>query len=536
MSTQQNLGVSSSNPSSIESLEQLNASTQSTTQTFTQQPSESSKNTPLTSTEVTNVLNAAGINTDGSVATKSLPFITTKTTQKLVTGSKSSGTPSAKPIVIDNRNLNLQPGLGIDGIVDVVLPFARAATIRFQANKLKPNTKYYAFFNEYNVTDFCYTGNSTANVTGFSSTTMTSKLESKKLANVASGFTANTIISEVGNIYSDYKGFVSGVFMFNPAIGLKVPSGDIIFRLTDSPTNGENKESFADAVYTSIGRLTRTTKKSKPSKIPDYGSGGNTPSRPGGKTNPSLPTPGKGDSSSGTDNTDYGWLEYHVAFLNNIPLSAVTNDMKLKAYADYIQTSGGLVIADDDLMKTLVPGAKNYDLNTILDSNSYNFISGNNASNKNVRLSDGSRIGDNKTAVNILEAVNQSTGKTFVQEAEIKIKSVGGDNAWKLAVGSYEGTKKQVEQAVKNNKLTPDMKKFWETGVKTGAFNPNNPADVQKAINNYAASTTLGMFKQASTMSQKASTATQANGTAPSMRAPTTTKTNSTATSTRKKR
>ena len=126
---------------------------------------------------------------------------------------------------------------------------------------------------------------------------MTSKLESKKLANVASAFSANVIVSEAGNIYSDYKGFVSGVFMFNPAVGLKIPSGDIIFRLTDSPTNSDTKESFADAVYTSVGRITRTTKKSKPSKLPDYGSGGSTPSRPGDKTNPSLPTPGKGNSS-----------------------------------------------------------------------------------------------------------------------------------------------------------------------------------------------------------------------------------------------
>ena len=532
--SQSNLGLSNDNPSSIDSLEQLNSSTQSTTKSFTQQPAENSKNTPLTTTEVSNVFIAAGVNTDGSLASKTLPFITVKTTQKLVQGVSGSGVPAAKPIVIDNRNITLQPGLGISGIVDVVLPFARAATIKFQANKLKPNTKYYAFFNEYNVTDFCYTGNSTANGTAFSTTTMTSKLESQKLANVSGASSANVILAETGNIFSDYKGFVSGVFMFNPAVGLKVPSGDIIFRLTDSPLNDDTKESFADAIYSSVGRLSKSAKKPKPPKSPDYGSGGSTPSRPGGKTNPSLPTPGNGGSSS-PSTEDYGWLEHHLSYLNNVPLSAVTNDMKLKAYSDYIQTTGGLVIADSALMKTIVPGVVDYDIDSLVDSGFYNFISGNNVSNKDSKLSDGSRVGDNKTAANILEAVNSSTGKTFVQEAEVKIKSVGGDTAWKLAVGSYEGTKKQVEAAVKNNKLTPDMKKFWETGVKSGAFNPNNPADVQKAINNYSAATTLGMFGQKTTLSQKTSAATAANGTAPSIKTPTGTKKNSTATSTRKK-
>lgn len=522
--TQTNSGLSADNPTGIDSLEQLNSATQSSTQTFTQQSSESTKNTPLTTEEINAALNAAGINSSGSNTNKNLPFITVKTTQTLVNVPSGTGIPSAKPIVIDNKNLGLQPGLGIDGIVDVVLPFARSAVIRFEANKLKPNTRYYAFFSEYNVTDFCYTGNNTANISGFSTTQMTSKLESQKIANVAGFDSANVVIAETGNIFSDYKGFVSGVFMFNPAVGLKIPSGDIVFRLTDSPTNGEDKESFADAIYTSIGRLIKTTKTPKPPKKPGYGSGGSIPSKP---------TPGGGNSSPPSTEA-YGWLEHHLAFLNNIPLSAVTNDMKLKAYADYIQTTGGLVIADDDLMKTIVPGAKDYEMETLVDSGFYNFISGNNVADNKKRASDGTRLSDNKTALNILEAVNSSTGKTFVEEVEKKIKSVGGDNAWKLAVGSYEGTRKQVASAVKNNKLTPDMKKFWETGVASGTFNPKNPRDVQRAIDNYAAGTTLGMFGQKSSLSVKASNATKTNGTAPSMKPATATKKNSTSTSTRK--
>lgn len=523
--TQTNSGLSADNPTSVQSLEQLNSATQSTTQTFTQQPGESTKNTPLTTTEINAALNAAGINSSGSVNAQELPFVTVKTTQKLVTTVASTGVPSAKPVVLDNKNLNLQPGLGLDAVVDVIIPFARAATIRFEANKLKPNTRYYAFFNEYNVTDFCYTGNSTANISGFSTTTMTSKLESKKLANVAGSASANVIIAELGNIFSDYKGYVSGAFMFNPSVGLKVPSGDIVFRLTDSSTNGEDKESFADAIYTSVGRLIKTTPVPKPSPKPDYGKGGKVPTKP---------TPGNGNSSP-PKTEDYGWLEHHVAYLNNIPLSAVTNEMKLKAYNEYITTTGGLVIADSNLMKTIVPGAKDYNIEGALGTANYTFASGAAATNKNAKLKDGTKVGDYLTALNVLEATNKTTGKTFVEDVEKQIKSVSGDAAWKLAVGSYEGTKKLVEQAVKNNKLTPDMQKFWDTGVKTGAFNPKNPADVQKAINNYAATTTLGMFTQQSTASKAASNATKANGTAPSIKAPTATSKNSTSTSTGKK-
>lgn len=525
--TQTNLGLNSDNPSSVNSLEQLNSSTQSTAITFTQQPNESTKNTPLNTAEVGNILNSIGVTKTGEVAKKSLPFITVKTTQKLITGSKGSGVPSAKPVVVDNRNVTLQPGLGLDKVADVIIPYARAATIRFQANKLKPNTRFYAYFNEYNVTDFCYTGNSTANISGFSSTTATSKLESKKLANVASGFSANTLVAESGNIFSDYKGFVSGVFMFQPSVGLKIPTGDIVFRLTDSPTNGEDRESYADAVFSSVGRLNKTVKPpKKPTKKPTYGTGGSV----GGK-----PTPGSGNSSNNNGSVDYGWLDHHIAYLKNIPLSAITNSMRVEAYKDYVSSNGGSVIANNTKMKALVPGVIDYQMETLVDQQPYNWVSGNNATNKNVKLSNGSRIGDNLTAVNILSAVNSNTGKTFVQEAEAKIKSKGGDDAWKMTVAEYEGTVKQVQKAVASNKLTPEIKAFWETGVSTGQFNPKNPADIQKAINNYAASVTLGMMSQKSTASKSASKSTQLNGTVPALKPPTGTNKNSTATSTGKK-
>lgn len=526
--TQTSLGLSADNPSSVNSLEQLNSSTQSTATTFVQQPNESTKNTPLNSSDVSNVLNAVGVSTNGVVAQKSLPFITVKTTQKLVTSVSGSGVPTAKPVVVNNKNVTLQPGLGIDAVADVIIPFARSASIKFQANKLKPNTRYYAFFNEYDVTEYCFTGNNTSNVSGFSTTTMTSKLESQKLANVAAGFAANVIVAETGNIFSDYKGFVSGVFMFEPSIGLKIPSGDIIFRLTDSSTNSEDRESYADAVYSSIGRLVKVAKPApKPTtKKPTYGTGGKKPG---------LPTPGNGNTGNGSSSNDYGWLDHHIAYLKNIPLSAITNQMRLDAYKDYVQSNGGSVIADSNLMKTIVPGVVDYDLNGLVDSGFYNWVTGNSATDKNKKLSNGARIGDFKTGVNILEAVNSSTGKTFVQEAEAKIKSVGGDTAWKMTVAEYEGTVKQVQKAVSSNKLTPDMKAFWETGVATGKFNPNKPEDIQKAINNYAASVTLGMLTQKSTASKAASKSTQTNGTVPALKSATSNNKNSVKTSTGKK-
>jgi hypothetical protein len=60
------------------------------------------------------------------------------------------------------------------------------------------------------------------------------------------------------NIITDSRGSVTGVFNFDViSSGLKIPAGRVNFRLTDSDTNGNNKETFADAVFNANGTLSK---------------------------------------------------------------------------------------------------------------------------------------------------------------------------------------------------------------------------------------------------------------------------------------
>ena len=538
---QNNVGLSFNNPTGVENLEQLNNKISKSNTYRISLRNESSRNTPIKQGELEQVYQVLGVDQNGVPLLNPVPFVTISTKQTIVDRSPASsgavGSPSAVPIVTDNKNLNLQAGLGIDDIINVVIPYARSATIRFTANKLKPNTRYYAFFNEYNVTQFCNTGNIVANVSSFSTTTMTSKLESKRIANVNSVATANVLVAEVGNIFSDYKGFVSGVFNFNTSVGLKIPSGQIKFRLTDSPTNGEDKESFADAIYTSIGRVNRTAPPPPPPQTvaPTYGSGGTTPSRGSGKTNPSLPTPGnKVVAVDPPEDPQYGWLDHHIAYLKNIPLSSITPSLRAEFSNYYANTPTGKTLTNNATLQSVVPGAVNYSgVNNLVNSGNFNFKSGTTApsNTKNDTLSNGSKVADYKTATNILDA-KTTGGQSFVEKVEQEVKTAGGTQAWNMTLASYEGTKKATEQAVKSGNLTPEMKSFWEAGLKNGSF-VNSAEGVQKAINNFAAATTLGMLTQQSAASQKASVSTINNGYSPNSTTSTTNKNNSIPTSTK---
>lgn len=117
----------------------------------------------------------------------------------------------------------------------VVIPKMRSVTINFNAKGLKPNTKLQAYFNDYRVTDYCvgdYTGNTT------------------DLANaVLSGFVINR-----GNIITNYKGEVSGSFFYDQSY-FKFSTGEKVFRLTDSPINGNDNETAAEGRFNSSGEL-----------------------------------------------------------------------------------------------------------------------------------------------------------------------------------------------------------------------------------------------------------------------------------------
>ena len=353
----------------------------------------------------------------------------------------------------------------------VVFPYVRANSIAFNASKLKPNTHYYAFFDEYNVTNYCTSGNISSNVFGFD---------------------ANTTNS--ANIITDYKGSVSGVFNFDPVTsGLKVPSGKVTFRLTDSSTNSSNKESFADAYFVSNGTLIHAT----PPRV-----------------NYTADAPLSSGSTLSTASP--GLVAHAVAFITgNKDPNSITAE-QAAAYEKYFKTTGGAGVAfNESLFQSLAPSSTNiYNVNDLITTNSYNFRSG---IGTGAVSSTGTDLNSYGTATNIMEAVNASTGKTFLEDAYTRIQTDLGFNAIAQVVEPiYQGTRAVAADLVTKSagnydSLPKDMKDFWEAGLANGSFT-ETAEGVAKALDNYAAAVTVGYLDRNNSTSQAAASAAASNG------------------------
>ena len=121
-------------------------------------------------------------------------------------------------------------------ISNTVIPKMRDINIKFTGTGLKPNTKIQVYFDEYKVTDFV-TGTFTANAAA--------------QANVILG----AYLINKGNVYTDQNGTVSGSFFYD-ASHFNFSTGEKVFRLTDSPTNGADSETSAEAKFNTSGQLT----------------------------------------------------------------------------------------------------------------------------------------------------------------------------------------------------------------------------------------------------------------------------------------
>jgi len=117
-----------------------------------------------------------------------------------------------------------------------VIPKMRNVSINFTGTGMKPNTKLQAYFENYKVTDFT-TGNFISSNTAAQANT------------VMAGYIVNK-----GNIFTDETGFVSGTFYYD-ASHFNFPTGEKLFRLTDSPTNGNDSETAAEAKFSTSGQL-----------------------------------------------------------------------------------------------------------------------------------------------------------------------------------------------------------------------------------------------------------------------------------------
>jgi hypothetical protein len=349
----------------------------------------------------------------------------------------------------------------------VIFPYVRSASIKFSANKLKPNTKLNVFFNEYNVTGLCYSANTTANV----------------VASFGSGEYNQS------NIITDDKGTVYGVFNFDVATtGLKIPAGKVNFRLTDSDTNGADKETFADAVFNASGVLS----KIEPPRVP-Y----NPPVTYSPVTEVAV---GDGDSGSDayTTVTSVGFAEYAAAFLKGVDIASISPTDATK-YASFYQSalaSAGVTeaqfIAQID-NSPVAAGTTTYRNNSTADT-TFSFKSGPAAADSSIVLANGMNITEYLTATNVLDA-RSGTGSYFIDDLKTEV----GDTYWNSVVlPVYEGTRAAVTEAVKNNEPTTDMLSFYQAGIANGSWTDTGEG-IEKAINNYAAAISLSVIEAPTT-------------------------------------
>jgi hypothetical protein len=122
-------------------------------------------------------------------------------------------------------------------VSNTVIPKMRNVNIKFTGTGLKPNTKLQVYFDEYKVTDFV-TGTYAAGNTAFQ----------------ANSFLGTFIVNK-GNVFTDSTGTVSGSFFYD-ASHFNFSTGEKVFRLTDSPTNGTDGETAGEAKFNTSGQLT----------------------------------------------------------------------------------------------------------------------------------------------------------------------------------------------------------------------------------------------------------------------------------------
>ena len=349
----------------------------------------------------------------------------------------------------------------------VIFPYVRSASIKFTANKLKPNTKLNVFFNEYNVTGLCYSANTTANV-------------------VAS---FNTGEFNQSNIITDDKGTVTGVFNFDvSSSGLKIPAGRVNFRLTDSDTNGADKETFADAIFNASGLLS----KIEPPRVP--------------YTPPVTYSPVTEVGVGGEDNgssvfttvTSVGFAEYAASFLKGVDVDNLSTSDATK-YASYYQsalTSAGVTETQFTALIDNSPVAEG--TTTYRDGSTsaktFSFKSGPAAGDSSIILANGMKITDYYTATNILEATS-GTGSLFIDD----LKTTVGSSYWQTVVTPiYEGTRAALTDQVANGETTTEMLSFYQAGIANGTWTDSNEG-ITKAIDNFAAAASLSVIEASTT-------------------------------------
>ena len=136
------------------------------------------------------------------------------------------------------------------------IPFIRSREIFFKAERLKPNTQLFAFFNGTNVTDFC------SETGGY-----------KEWSDEVSVASYRDATSHANNtaLITDAAGKCEGSFRIPHHSTLKFKTGTREFRLTDSNTNDKtNETTFCEALYHAQGLLEVKENVIMSTKVPRF--------------------------------------------------------------------------------------------------------------------------------------------------------------------------------------------------------------------------------------------------------------------------
>ena len=165
---------------------------------------------------------------------------TTTTTTATQRGQRSIGTQ--RTVVPDQITTNIG-----DRVVDTsFVPFVRSRKIFFRAERLKPNTRFYAFFDGVNVTDFCRPESAFMSYPD-SDTNSGVYSQSNRYTEHPDG---------KGNLVSNAQGVVIGSFVIPNNDNTRFRTGTRRFILSDSETNSAmDQTSSGSAAYTARGLL-----------------------------------------------------------------------------------------------------------------------------------------------------------------------------------------------------------------------------------------------------------------------------------------
>lgn len=137
-------------------------------------------------------------------------------------------------------------------VIDVrMVPFIRSRRVKFKATRLKPNTRFYSFFEDINVSDFV---KPILEADFVRHTTTPVDPEPSDTAVRHPDLSSTDIVNQTNKIESDSTGTAYGEFYIPNTATTRFRTGDRLFKLIDEPNNvTANITSSARSIYSAKG-------------------------------------------------------------------------------------------------------------------------------------------------------------------------------------------------------------------------------------------------------------------------------------------